>query len=103
MPDKRDILIRLLGEETVSRMAGKAGDGLDKLGDSLDATEKDARDLDRQIAEVEGSLKTLAVAFARTDDAVDRLDITKSMRRQQSELRKLTSAKNLLGDAEDAA
>ena len=90
MPDKRDILIRLLGEETVSRMAGKAGDGLDKLGDSLDATEKDAKDLDRQIAEVEGSLKALAVAFTRTQDEVDRVDLTKAIRRQQAELRKLT-------------
>ncbi|HEY9416725.1 MAG TPA: hypothetical protein VIQ30_18375, partial [Pseudonocardia sp.] len=96
MADKRDILIRLLGEETVSRMAGKAGDGLDRFGDKLDATEKDAKHLDRQIAEVEGSLKTLATAFARTNDAADRVDITKAMRKQQSELRKLTKAKDLL-------
>ena len=102
MPDKRDILIRLLGEETVSRMAGKAGDGLDKLGDSLDATEKDAKDLDRQIAEVEGSLKALAVAFTRTQDEVDRVDLTKAIRRQQAELRKLTKARDLLPDFGEA-
>ncbi|MGW3809074.1 hypothetical protein [Micromonospora sp. NPDC005113] len=98
MADKRDILIRLLGEETVSRMADRAGGGLDKFGDKLDATERDAQDLDRQIAEVEGSLKTLAVAFARTGDAADRIDITKAIRRQQTELRKLTKAKDLLPD-----
>lgn len=98
MADKRDILIRLLGEETVSRMAGKAGDGLDKFGDSLDAAEKDAKDLDQQIAEVEGSLKTLAVLFARTGDAAERMDISKAMRKQQTELRKLTKAKDLLPD-----
>lgn len=101
MADKRDILIRLLGEETVSRMADRAGDGLDRFGKSLDATENDAKHLDRQIAEVEGSLKTLATAFARTNDAADRVDITKAMRRQQTELRKLTKAKDLLPDFTD--
>ncbi|WP_280837566.1 hypothetical protein [Micromonospora sp. A200] len=79
-------------------MAGRAEKGLDRFGDSLDATEKDAADLDRQIAEVEGSLKTLAVAFARTSDAADRLDISKAMRKQQAELRKLTKSKDFLPD-----
>lgn len=102
MADKRDILIRLLGEETVSRMAGKAGDGLDKFGGKLDATERDAHDLDRAIADVEGDLRTLAVAFARTTDAADRVDITRAIRKQKGELRKLTSAKDLLGDIEKA-
>ncbi|MFI7072045.1 hypothetical protein [Micromonospora sediminicola] len=96
--DKRDILIRLLGEETVARMADRAGDGLDRFGKSLDATEKDAQDLDRQIADVDDSLKQLAVAFARTSDAADRMDITKAIRRQQTELRKLTKARDLLPD-----
>lgn len=102
MADKRDILIRLLGEETVAKMADRAGSGLDRFGDSLDATEKDAQDLDRQIGEVEDNLKTLAVAFARTTDAADRVDITKGIRRQQAELRKLTKAKDLLGNIEEA-
>ncbi|MFD4206260.1 hypothetical protein ACFWRG_09740 [Micromonospora tulbaghiae] len=98
--DKRDILIRLLGEETVARMADRAGDGLDRFGKSLDATERDAQDLDRQIADVDDSLKQLAVAFARTSDAADRMDISKAMRRQQTELRKLTKARDLLPDME---
>ncbi|MEU4589992.1 hypothetical protein [Micromonospora aurantiaca (nom. illeg.)] len=100
MADKRDILIRLLGEETVARMADRAGDGLDRFGKSLDATERDAQDLDRQIADVDDSLKQLAVAFARTSDAADRMDISKAMRRQQTELRKLTKARDLLPDME---
>ncbi|WP_051723705.1 hypothetical protein [Micromonospora chokoriensis] len=107
MADKRDILIRLLGEETVAKMADRAGGGLDRFGDKLDATEKDAADLDRQIADVEDSLKTLAVAFARTGDAADRIDITKAIRKQQTELRKLTKSRDLLPDfgkaGEDAA
>lgn len=98
--DKRDILIRLLGEETVARMADRAGDGLDRFGKSLDATERDAQDLDRQIADVDDSLKQLAVAFARTSNAADRMDISKAMRRQQTELRKLTKARDLLPDME---
>lgn len=94
----RDILVRLLGEETVSKMAGRAERGLDRFGDSLEATERDAQDLDRQIADVEESLRELAVAFARTGDAADRIDISRAMRRQQAELRRLTKSKDLLPD-----
>lgn len=98
MADKRDILVRLLGEETVSRMAGRAEKGLDRFGDSLEATERDAEGLDRQITEVEADLKTLAVAFARTGDAADRIDISKAMRKQQAELNKLTKSRKMLPD-----
>lgn len=102
MADTRDILVRLLGEETVSRMAGRAEKGLDRFGDSLDATERDARDLDAQIAEVEGSLKALAAAFSRTSDEADRIDLSKAIRQQQAELRKLTKVRGLLGEAAEA-
>ncbi|HEX6968600.1 MAG TPA: hypothetical protein VF174_07310, partial [Micromonosporaceae bacterium] len=98
MADRRDILIRLLGEETVSRIASQAGRGLDKLGDAFEATEHDARGLDEQISEVERSLQALAVAYSRTQDVVDRLELTRAMRKQQTELRRLTSARNLLPD-----
>ncbi|MGA4726296.1 hypothetical protein ACPB67_02650 [Micromonospora taraxaci] len=100
--DKREILVSLLGEETVSKMADRAGGGLDRFGDKLDATEKDAKDLDKQIADVEGSLKSLAVAFARTGDAADRMDLAKAMRKQQAELRKLVKAKDFLPDFDQA-
>lgn len=98
MADRRQILIQLLGEETVSRMADRAGGGLDRFGDKLDATERDAKHLDKQIAEVEQNLQTLAVAFSRTGDEADKLDISKAMRKQQAELRRLTKAKDLLPD-----
>ncbi len=100
--DRRDILVRLLGEETVSKMTDRAAGGLDRFGDKLEATERDARSLDGQIAEVEESLKLLAVAFSRTQDEADRVDLTKAMRRQQSELRKLTKARDLLPDLDAA-
>lgn len=98
MADKRDILIRLLGEETVSKMTDRASGGLDRFGDKLEATERDAKGLDDQIREVEGNLKALAVAFSRTQDEVDRVDLTKAIRKQQTELRKLTKARDLLPD-----
>lgn len=100
--DKRDILVRLLGEETVSKMTDRASGGLDRFGDKLEATEKDAKNLDQQIVEVEGNLKTLATAFSRTQDAADRVDLTKAMRQQQAELRKLTKARDLLPDMDKA-
>lgn len=103
MADKRDIIVNLLGKETVSAAAGKAGKGLDKLGDSFDSTADDAKRLDGEIGGVEQSLKTLAMQYARTSDAAERTDISKAMRKQHAELRKLTSARNFLGDGDEAA
>lgn len=92
----RDILINLLGKETVSTAAGKAADGMDDLGDSMKATAADAKRLDREIEQAEAALRDLAVQYARADDAAQRMDLAKAMRRQQSEIRRLTKAKDLL-------
>ncbi|WFE44265.1 hypothetical protein [Verrucosispora sp. WMMD1129] len=94
----RDILINLLGRETVSPAFDKAGRAADKFGDQLDDTADDARRLDREIEAAEGSLRDLARQYARTQDAADRLDLTRAMRKQQTEVRRLTKVRGLLPD-----
>lgn len=98
MADVRDILINLIGRETVSPAADKAERGLGKLGDRMDATADDANRLDREIEHAEAGLRDLAVQFARTQDAAERLDLSKSMRKQQTEIRRLVRSRDLLPD-----
>ncbi|MEW2474604.1 hypothetical protein AB0875_12515 [Micromonospora gifhornensis] len=127
----RDILINLLGRETISDASGKAERGLGKLGDQMDDTadsakglgdETDkandqlgkldprlkaaadgAKKLDVEIAKAQKSLKDLAIQFGNTDDAAQRVDLAKAMRAQQAELRRLTRSRGLLdGLVEDA-
>lgn len=103
MADVRDILINLLGRETVSPAAKKAADGVEKLGDRMDATADDAKRLDAEIKQAERGLQDLAVQFARSQDAAERLDLSKAMRKQQSEIRRLGKAKDLLPGVEMGA
>lgn len=102
MANARDILIRLLGHETVSPAADRAARAVDDLGDAMGDAGSDAQRLDLEIERAERSLRDLAVQFARTQDEADRIDLSKQIRRQQSELRKLTKVKGLLGSAAKA-
>lgn len=99
MADVRDILINLLGRETVSGAAKRAADGVGKLGDGMQATARDADRLDREIEQTEVALKGLAAQFARTDDVAQRIDLTKTMRKQQTELRRLVRNRDIINDA----
>ncbi|MEU5549197.1 hypothetical protein ABZ738_05460 [Micromonospora sp. NPDC047793] len=120
----RDILINLLGRETVSPAFDKAGRAADRFSDKLDDTadsakglgdETDkandrlgkldprlrdaaegARKLDVEIDKAQKSLKDLAIQFGNTDDAAQRVDLAKAMRAQQAELRRLTRSRGLL-------
>lgn len=94
--DKREILLALLGRETVSPAASKAAGAVEDLGDAMRATAADGKKLDREIGQAERQLRQLATQYARTDDAAGRMDLTKSMRKQQAEIRRLVGARKLL-------
>lgn len=93
----RDLLFNLLGKETVSPAAKKAGDALEDLGDEMSETARAAKKLDQQIDEVQGSLRGLAQQYALTGDK----EFVKQIRAQEAELRRLTKARKLLGDSPD--
>ncbi|MEO3923015.1 hypothetical protein ABGB07_03915 [Micromonosporaceae bacterium B7E4] len=97
MADKREFWFNFLSKETVSKTAGKAGDAVEDLGDKMSETQRDAKKLDDQIGEVEGSLKDLARQYAATGDDT----FVKRIREQERELRKLRKVRTHLGDLID--
>lgn len=99
MADVRDIVLNLIGRETVSGAAKKAADGVDRLGDEMKATARDAESLDREIEQAEKALADLATQFARTSDAAQRVDLTKAMRQQQTEVRRLVRSRDIVQEA----
>lgn len=96
----RQFTFDFLARDGVTSVVRKVGDAVDDLGDEMRGTGAEAQKLDREIDDVKRSLAELAVAFAATDDAAARVDLTRAMRAQQAELRKLTTAKSLLPDVD---
>lgn len=89
--DKADDKLGKFSETTVI-----AGHEADNLGDQSEQAAKRLKRLDEEIALTTAELKVLAAAFADTSDKAERMDISKSIRKSQSELGKLTKSKNLL-------
>jgi hypothetical protein len=124
MADKRELILDLLARDktgpaskSASKNLGDLGTAADKAGEKTqgfgkkakDADDKAAalgkqagetgRDMDKltgEIALVERELESLARSFARTDDAAERLDISKAIRRMQNDLRRLNTSKGIL-------
>jgi hypothetical protein len=80
------------GLDSTGRAAKGAAGDVDNLGDEL-------KSLDRQILKTEAELKLLGREFARTGD----VDVMKSFRKSQGELRKLGSVRKVFADAGDDA
>lgn len=70
----------------------------DKLGHNLGETKKRVTDLDKEIELVSKELSSLAASFADTSDASERMDISKGIRKTETELRRLTKNRNILKD-----
>jgi hypothetical protein len=122
--EKRQLILDLLarnkmGPETsaaardvdkLATAADRAGDDLDQLGktsviagkeaDKLGRGAKDAKgkieDLDDEIGKATRDLVALAAAFHETDNAAERLDISKGIRKGEADIRRMGKAKGLL-------
>lgn len=104
MASARDILVNLLGKETVSPAAGKAGRALDKMGDQAEGAARDAKKLDNEVEDLNRSLAGLAAAYAAAGTAAERADLTKAIRIDQRQLREKLNIRKLMGDVgEDGA
>jgi hypothetical protein len=91
----RQILIKLLGEETVDKAARKAARGLGAMGDAADDAERDTRGLNKALNDTHRELTKLR-SQARSSD--DPLSFMKDINRQQ---RNLNNLKKLFADAGD--
>lgn len=82
--------------EKLGAASDRAEDQTEKLGKSARTAAEHVDRLDREIESVERELRQLAVAFAEAESAADRLDLSKAIRRTQSDLRKLNTSRGLL-------
>jgi hypothetical protein len=82
--------------DKLSRASVVAGHETDKLGKNADDTSGDLTRLAAEIKLAERELQGLARAFARADNAADRLDISKGIRRGLNDIRRLKTSKGIL-------
>lgn len=91
------------GTDAAARNLGDVGDAADdaakktdKLGKSATANAARIDKLDREAGLLERELHSLARAFADTDDAAERMDLSKAIRKMEADLRKVNKQKGVL-------
>lgn len=88
---------------TVTRQADGVGDALERVAAAsrrdLGEMERHAAALDRQITEVEASIRSLAKGYAETG----KVELFDSIQQQQAQLSKLKNVKNLLPEPAEVA
>ena len=96
--------------ETLSDKAGNAAKSAEELGDSTEDTSKKTDDfgkkssstadhvakLSKEIESTEGQLKQLHREFAATDDAAQRIDLSRTIRKTEGDLRRLNKSHGVL-------
>jgi hypothetical protein len=93
--DTGEILLKLIGRETVSGAARRAADGLDDLGDAADDAARDTSRLDRQIDDTTRTIDQLRRSIAQTGD----LKLFRDLGRAERDLKKLSGLRQLFADA----
>lgn len=90
------------GADKKTRSLGKGTETVtaatDKLGHNLESTRGRVAGLDKEIGGLGRELASLSGKFADAGTSAERLDISKSIRRVQSELSKVTKNRNILAD-----
>lgn len=101
--DKRQIELDLLarnkmgqGAEAAARDLGKVETAADKLGNEMAKTERQVEKLDKELDEAQRNLAQLAGAFALAETAAERIDLSRGIRKSQSEIRNLSKNKGIL-------
>jgi hypothetical protein len=100
----RDILINLLGKETVSPAAKRAGGALEDMGDDAKTTAKRVAQLDHEAGELKKGLAGLAAAWTAAGSAAERADLGKQINIDKAKLRKTLDMRRILAEVgEDGA
>lgn len=92
--DVREILLKLLGKETVSAVTKKAADGMGKFGDAAEDAAADAKKLDKQLADTERQIGDVVKALAK--DPGD-IGLRKQLRALERESKALGGLRDRLG------
>lgn len=93
--------------ESLGTTTEKTGKQTDKMGNSLSDTKGRISGLDKEIESIDKELKSLSASFADAGSASERADISKAIRRTQTDLKNVQKNKGvlegLLPDPEPAA
>lgn len=80
-----------------SESTDKAAAGADDLGDEAKGAAGDLQKLERELKQASAELVVLARSFAQADDAAQRLDLSKSIRKAEGDIRRLTKSQGIIG------
>lgn len=94
----REILLKLLGRETVSDATKRAARGLKDMGDAADDAGRRTADLDARIRDAIKTTAALRGEIARTGDVT----LFRDLGRAERELGKLSGLRKAIGDAGDS-
>lgn len=92
----RELKLDLLATDRATPVIKRVGDAVDDLGKEMRDASNDSIALDGEISKVKNTLGELAKAFANTQDAAERIDLSRAMRSQQSKMRELIKVKDML-------
>lgn len=98
MADTREILLKLIGRETVSGAAKKAAQGVEDLGDELDEAARDAKQLDRALDDTHRSITTVLAALAKDPGDIGLRKQLRALNRESKSLKKIRADFMDLGD-----
>lgn len=84
--------------DNLGDQAAESTEEVERFGKSNRSAAEHSAELNHEIENVEKELHQLAVAFAEAETAADRADLSKSIRRTQSDLRNLNKSKSLVDD-----
>jgi hypothetical protein len=101
--DKKQLVLDLLSRNKMTAGTDGAARDIAKVGTAADVAGKKTDRFTGEIQEAEFRLGQLAQAFHATNDAAERMDISKSIRSVEREIRQLSKIKNLLPDPEPEA
>lgn len=98
MADTREILLKLIGRETVSGAAKKAAQGVEDLGDELDEAARDAKQLDRALDDTHRSITGVLAALAKDPGDIGLRKQLRALNRESKSLKKIRADFMDLGD-----
>ncbi|MEU7904106.1 hypothetical protein [Actinoplanes sp. NPDC049118] len=94
--DDRKINLDLFARDNTKSGTDSAARNLDKYGKAADESAKRVEKLNRESDLLEREMESLARAFADTEDAAERADLSKGIRALEADLRKISKSKGIL-------